>query len=1225
MKPVPTHTGHSFLQGGGEMGELIRNYDWSQTSIGLPDSWPQSLRTTLSIILNSKFPMFLLWGRELLGFYNDAYRPTLGADSKHPHALGKSGAELWPEAWPAVKPMIDQVLGGEAIWLEDQLIPIYRGARLEDVYWTFSYSPVHDESGAPAGVFIMCTETTKTFKSFQESNDQLQFAIEAAELATWDFNPITNTFTANARYTEWFGIPAAHETDNSLALNAIAAEDRDRVVAAYTKALDYNLRSGYDIEYTIRPQNKPERILRARGKAWFNNDKAAYRFNGTLQDVTKEVQSRRRTEEREAYFRELTDAVPAIIWITEPGGSCTYLNRNWYAYTGQTKEAAEGFGWLSATHPDDKERAGQIFLEANANKTSFSILYRLRDSNGTYRWAIDSGSPKFDAAGLYEGMIGTVVDVHEQKLAEEALRASEERYQNFVHRSSEGIWRFEVDRPVPVDLPLQEQMRLFFEAAYLAECNDAMAQMNGYQSAEALTGMRLSGLFPRDAATEAYFRHFIGSGYRMQDAESKELLKNGETRHFSNNLIGIVEDGLLLRAWGTRRDITAQRAAEEKIRESEARLQAIIAVAPVAISVFRGRDLVIEMANQTFIDILGKGDTITGRPLREAMPELTTEGQPFLQILDDVYTSGNMFQTLGSPVKIVRNGIMTDNYYNITYTPLYDADGAVYAILEIAIEVTEQVLARKRIEKSEQQIRTLVESAPFPIGVYTGKEMQIQLANQSLIEAWGKGADIIGKRYADVLPEVDSAIYKQLDDVYTTGIPYQARNRRVDLVVDGKLQPYYFNYDFTPLSDANGTVYGVMNTGADVTDLNLAKQKTEESERNLRLIILQAPVAICIFRGPQYTLEIVNPLMEVMLGKSRTAIEGLPFFEAIPELRNQGLEEILRNVVESKTSFVAYGREFELPRNGKMETVYIDYIYEPLQDASGVVNRIVVVATNVTPQVLARRKIEEVVAARTVELAQTNETLLKTNQELSRSNANLEEFAYAASHDLKEPVRKIHFFGDRLRGSLAGRLTEEESRVFERMEVAARRMGSLIDDLLTYSQISLRPRSFETVDMNQLIDLVLGDLDLEIEEKGATINVDKLFTVRGHHRQLQQAFQNLIGNALKYTKPGNTPQVNISYKKTIGKNSGLHLEPEEQDREYFVVQVADNGIGFEQKDAERIFNVFTRLHGNSEFRGTGVGLSIVRKVLENHNGYITAQSSPGAGSVFMLYLPAAGA
>jgi signal transduction histidine kinase len=154
-----------------------------------------------------------------------------------------------------------------------------------------------------------------------------------------------------------------------------------------------------------------------------------------------------------------------------------------------------------------------------------------------------------------------------------------------------------------------------------------------------------------------------------------------------------------------------------------------------------------------------------------------------------------------------------------------------------------------------------------------------------------------------------------------------------------------------------------------------------------------------------------------------------------------------------------------------------------------------------------------------------------------------------------------------------------------------------------------------------VVSQVLQDLDLEIEQKKAVIKIDELSTIQGHHRQLQQAFHNLIGNALKYIKAGTEPNIKISSQQKKGIDLAVSLNPQEQQQIYCVLTVEDNGIGFEQKDAERIFNVFTRLHGNGEFRGTGIGLSIVRKVMENHNGFVTARSDLGIGSTFSMYLP----
>lgn len=150
-----------FLSGGGEMGELTRTYDWSKTSLSTPDKWPKALCTTLGIVLHSAFPMFLFWGDELVCFYNDAFRPSLGENGKHP-AIGKKGTEVWADIWDIIGPLLKQVMStGEPVWFEDRLVPFYRNGRTEDIYWTFSYSPAYGDNGDINGALVTCTETTE--------------------------------------------------------------------------------------------------------------------------------------------------------------------------------------------------------------------------------------------------------------------------------------------------------------------------------------------------------------------------------------------------------------------------------------------------------------------------------------------------------------------------------------------------------------------------------------------------------------------------------------------------------------------------------------------------------------------------------------------------------------------------------------------------------------------------------------------------------------------------------------------------------------------------------------------------------------------------------------------------------------------------------------------------------------------------------------------------------
>jgi signal transduction histidine kinase len=296
-------TDAAFLDAPGEMARRTREFDWTGTPLGAIDAWPQSLRTAVGILLRSKFPMFIWWGSELVQFYNDGYRPSLGADGKHPLALGQKGEECWPEIWPVIYPLIRQVLdGGESTWSEDQLIPIYRNGKLEDVYWTFGYSAIIDEQDAVGGVLVVCHENTEKMLHYQklvESEAELSFAINAAELGTWDLNPLTNKFTSNARLKSWFGFRPDEQIGLSEAIEAMIKEDQPRVAAAIQRALQVESGGYYDIVYTIANKaTKQERIVRAKGRAWFNEEKIAYRFNGTLQDITEQETAQRKFAEQ---------------------------------------------------------------------------------------------------------------------------------------------------------------------------------------------------------------------------------------------------------------------------------------------------------------------------------------------------------------------------------------------------------------------------------------------------------------------------------------------------------------------------------------------------------------------------------------------------------------------------------------------------------------------------------------------------------------------------------------------------------------------------------------------------------------------------------------------------------------------------------------------------------------------------------------------------------------
>jgi PAS domain S-box-containing protein len=811
MSEVVATKKYYFLEGGGEMGQRTRAFDWSSTPVGAVENWPQALKTTVGILLHSSFPMFLWWGEDMIQFYNDAYRPSLGEDGKHPKALGQKAIECWPEIWDIISPLINQVkTTNTSFFLEDQLVPIFRNGKIEDVYWTFSYSSVIGESGGIDGVLVVCTETT-----------------------------------------------------------------------------------------------------------------------------------------------------------------------------------------------------GKVNM----------------------------------------------------------LR--------------------EIER-------------------------------------------------------------------------SKENLTN------------------------------------------------IILKSPVAMCILKGDEHIVETANERMFQLWGKSPAeVLGRPIFDELHEAAREG--FKDLCDNVFRTGESFSAYGAPVTLPRDGTTVTAYVHFVYEPFRDGNGTITGVMVVAVDVSEEIAARRKLEESENSIRALVESAPLPIAVYVGREMRIALANQSIIDVWGKGNDVIGKTYYALLPELEiQQIYPNLDNVFTTGIPFHARHQRVDLVMSGELQTFYFNYSFTPLFDSQGKVYGVMNTAAEVTDLVEAKLQVERSERNFRNMVKQAPVAMCIMLGPSHVVEVANDLFISLWGKTAKEMMNRPIFEGLPDAKGQGLEELLANVYATGQTFTALERPVVLLRHGQHETVYQNFVYEPYRDADGTILGVLAITVDVTAQVVARQQIEEVVMERT--------------RELKQSNAELSQFAYITSHDLQEPARKIRTFSGMLLGSLGNSIDERSKKYLSKIDVAASRMLSLIRDVLALSQLSSKTAEFEPIDLNKILEEIKSDFELLIEQKGSIIISDTLPVIDAIGIQMNQLFTNLISNALKFSRPDVPHRLIIRcdiIEKELRGEFPL-LNPKDR---YVKLQFIDNGIGFNKENARQIFDIFQRLHTREEYQGTGIGLAMCKKIAENHGGLISADATMGQGATFTVILP----
>jgi signal transduction histidine kinase len=262
--------------------------------------------------------------------------------------------------------------------------------------------------------------------------------------------------------------------------------------------------------------------------------------------------------------------------------------------------------------------------------------------------------------------------------------------------------------------------------------------------------------------------------------------------------------------------------------------------------------------------------------------------------------------------------------------------------------------------------------------------------------------------------------------------------------------------------------------------------------------------------------------------------------------------------------------------------------------------------------------VNEQLNAEIIERNRAEQHMMDFDEKLERSNRELQDFAHTASHDLQEPLRKVLTFGDRLKAKCADSLGEQGLDYLDRMQKASIRMQNLIQGLLMFSRVATKAKPFEPVNLSTVTSEVLSDLEIRLKETGGKVETVDLETVDADPLQVRQLFQNLISNALKFHKQGEKPVIKVTgnvVNDTVDGTGG------DDSHQYYQITFEDNGIGFEEQYAERIFGAFQRLHGKQEYEGTGIGLSVCRKIVERHGGIIEAKSSPGNGAKFIVRLP----
>ena len=677
-----------------EMGNLVRAKDWSKTPVGAIDTWPQSLRTTLGIILNSRFPMFLWWGPELICFYNDAYRPSLGEHGKHPHILGMRAEEAWPEIWPIIKPLIDQVLsGGGATWSEDQLIPIFRNGKIEDVYWTFSYSPVNDESGKATAVLVTCTETTRSVldrKKLEESNDRFRNTVQQAPSGIAILRGRNFQFElANSTYLQFID-----KTENEVVgrdLFDVLPEVKSVVEPLLTGVMDSGQAyHANDLEVYITRFGK-------RQKVYFNFIYQPLFEHGKVtgimvvaNEVTSMVEERHALEEQQRQFSNfiMQSPIAMTIWrgndfIIEMAND-TMFKRIWRKEPKDVigRKALDVFPEL--VEQKFPELLQRVLKTGRIHRENEAMAY-VRGDDGMRKFYLDfEYAPLLETDGSISGIMITVYDVTEKVESRHKLEDAESRMRLAVEATELSTW--------DLDLKTREIIH-----------SPRLAVIFGHAESKVLTHREMhEQLHPDDriSVVEKSFELALHTG--NYNYEARIIHPDKSVRWIRTRGVVVYDrDRQPLRMLGTLMDITGVRIAGEQ----SARLAAIVESSDDAI-VSKRLDGTITSWNRGAERLFGYMPAeIVGQPITRLIPSDRLDEEPAIigrlvrgERVDHIETK-----------RLTKDGRVID--VSLTISPIRDQFGRIIGASKIARDITLQKQAELEMEENRLRLETIIEAS----------------------------------------------------------------------------------------------------------------------------------------------------------------------------------------------------------------------------------------------------------------------------------------------------------------------------------------------------------------------------------------------------------------------------------------------------------------------------------------------------------------------------------
>lgn len=1027
-----------------------------------------------------------------------------------------------------------------------------------------------------------------------EYKERFELLAQATHDVVWDWNLETNLIWWNDSFKSQFGYQDKDiEPGVESWYNRIHPDDRQRVIDGIHQVIDFGGKNWSD-EYRFLKADGTYADIFDRGYTLHKNGKA-HRMLGSMMDITatkKVAGALRRSEDR---LRVAVESTELGTWDFNPSTGVLEWSDRCKELFGVPPEAEITYDvFLEGLHPEDKEPTDKVVQNTLRGKNDgyFDIEYRtIGIKDRKHRWISAKGRAYFNSRGNAERFIGTVLDITEQKRNEQELRASEERFRTLFDNASVGM--------AIVDL----------NGRFL-QANPVFTNMIGYTEEEIKKTDFAAITHPADIDqnVEDIRKTILGEipGFKI---EKRYLRKSGEV-FWGEVWVSLIKgiDGKPKSLIAIVLDITKQRLAKEALEKSAETYRFVLDAMPQKVWTANAQGEV-DYFNKLWVNYTGHSiENLLGTGWHKVIhPD---DGAVTLRLWTESLQTGNRLQ--------MEHRILNANGEYRWHLSRAEAqrgeDGNILLWVGTSTDIDDQ----KRTEESLKLQARVLESMDEGVSV-SDQNGFILYTNTAEDKMFGyEHGELIGKHVT-------------VQNAY----PAEENERIVNEVIDQLKAKGYWTGEWANIKK-DGTHFTTFShiTALDVGDKKLMvcvqrdvteeKSNKEELEYRNKLIktIADNTTSALLMMDKTGHCTFMNPAAEKMFGYRFEEISAKPLHYMIHHHRPDGSfypkEECPIDRVLPDNFDIRAHKDVFFRKDGT--SFPVSCAASPIFE-NGVPVATVIEIRDITQELNAENalkksaeELEARVQERTIELREANNRLEKSNNEL-------EQFAYVASHDLQEPLRKIQIFGDRLQNQAYEQLSDEGKSWLDKILGSAQRMSSLIKDLLDYSRLSPSrvENKFSKVGLNEVVENILNDLELVINQKNALIKVSDLPVIEAVELQMNQLFYNLIANSLKFVAKDRQPIISIATEKISERDYLIHHLQES--KEYIKLVFADNGIGFKQEFAEQIFVIFQRLNTRDKYPGTGIGLALCRRVVDNHHGVIYAEAREGEGASFVIILP----